>query len=227
MQAGFGQRWQGDIAILTASIKEACPQWKDNKEDLFSHPEIVKAMTDNVEKHYPKIGPFCKELRRQLKLLRSLHSDSLGALLPKELLEEAANTITFGVETVAFTYIAWHVLYDLRGIENDAMRTSKITAIKKRVTEEHKVQLTSQMASILDSFAEGSFELEGLSLPSVSEEAVKNSVLKEPARDPPGEQAGEADEAKMTEAKKTEAPSQPPKRASLSDRLRAAKKLKV
>ena len=79
--------------------------------------------------------------------MRHVQSDSAGHLVAKDELDGFQKKAVFGVETVAYTFLVWNLTFELRSVDNDAMRLDKIDGIKKKICVEHRVNLTSQMES--------------------------------------------------------------------------------
>ena len=96
------------------------------------------------------------------------------------MLVQANEVSTFGVETVAFTYLVWKVKNELVPTDNREMKVKMVGDLRKKITTEHKVKLTDQMEQVLKNFEEDK-EPEGLCLPGSSKAsqaaaAVKDSV---------------------------------------------------
>ena len=158
LEIAFQRFWSTDADAVCFAIEEACPKWTHVKQTLLSEPDVQKAMLDNVSTHYSKIGLLANELKRQLGLVRDLHKDGRGIIAglgveyvkPKETLADTA------IETVAYTYLLWHLLNDVIPSDKDlAARGKKIEAIETKVVKEHRVALTEQMKTIFTALKRG------------------------------------------------------------------------
>ena len=184
LEDAFVNFWTTDSDAVCSAIEEACPKWTHVKQTLLSEPVVQKAMLDNINIHYSKIGPLANELKKHLGLVRDLHKDGRGMIAwlgveyvqPKEVLADTA------IETVAYTYLLWHLLNDVIPSGQDlAARGKKIEAIDKhniktiakktkererererereaietKVAKEHRVALTDQMKAVFTALKRG------------------------------------------------------------------------
>ena len=107
-------------------------------------------------------------MKRQVGLVKDFHRDGRGILPglgpeyvhPKETLADVA------IETVAYTYLLRHLAHDVMQVDDISTRDSKRTAIKTKVTKEHRVALTEETISGFSALSRGKVP-EGMSLHGV------------------------------------------------------------
>ena len=155
LQAQVAAVWKADVDSLKAHLRGMCPKWESKRESLLTEDVLCKELLSNTA-NYAKIGPVAEELRYWGKEFRKLHGDNAGVLLPLEWLKEIGSAADFGIETVAFTYVIAHVRNEFRKLQGNAVQLAdSIQALKKKITEEHRVQLTPQMEEYFTDFIEG------------------------------------------------------------------------
>ena len=155
LQAQVAAVWKADVDSLKAHLRGMCPKWESKRESLLTEDVLCKELLSNTA-NYAKIGPVADELRYWGKEFRKLHGDNAGVLLPLEWLKEIGSAADFGIETVAFTYVIAHVRNEFRKLQGNAVQLAdSIQALKKKITEEHRVQLTPQMEEYFTDFIEG------------------------------------------------------------------------
>ena len=103
----FSTRWSSDMTVLCDALDQACPSWEPVRDTLLDEKIMVKAMVDN--ERYSSIAPLMNEVRNQIKLVKSIHSDRRGALVDAGLIQRAVRCSDFAVETVAFTFYLFKV----------------------------------------------------------------------------------------------------------------------
>jgi hypothetical protein len=123
----FRVSWTHDLQQLEDGMNAACPDWEAGKENLLREPGIIKLLCDNVGTHYSSIGPLANELREQLKLVRALQSDTHGFILEPTFLARLTKLPSFGVETVAYTFVAWQIVNEFPQIESLPLKKRKLT----------------------------------------------------------------------------------------------------
>ena len=86
---------------MMGAIDTFCPLWEPKRETLCTEKELVKQLAFMQPSHYKAIGPLCKRLKHQLKLMRTFKDP---AMIDVTLAKEVTRMCDFGVETVAFVF---------------------------------------------------------------------------------------------------------------------------
>ena len=154
-----GDAWTRDFTVLADGIRGMCPDWTDHRETLLDNSELVQLMLSN--KHYKKIGGLAGEIQEALRHLKVLHADDRGRVVSKEIADQAKNAATFGIETVAYTYMAHHLLAVFPSILDLQTMATRVAEVKYQIEHSHKVKLTGQMQKWCDEYVEGSRKAAG------------------------------------------------------------------
>ena len=100
-------------------------------------------------------------MEEQVKLAKAVHADGRGQVFSKisdarsDFLKDMGDVISFGVDTVGYTYLVYTIVNDLVLERNLQKCSTKIDALKTKLCVHHKVKLTDQMAHVLDELAVG------------------------------------------------------------------------
>ena len=161
LQEGYAATWQASMRSVAQALRDCCPAWQHARDTLLSNKDLIDQLCANVTKHYSKIGPLASELKEQVKLAKAVHADGHGQVLSKisdarsDFLKDMGDVISFGVDTVGYTYLVYTIVNDLVPERDLQKRITKIGALKTKLCVHHKVKLTDQMAHVLDELAVG------------------------------------------------------------------------
>jgi hypothetical protein len=153
--ASLAIMWRRDLISLKDQIDEACPKWSHFKETLLRNPVVLAALVDNIKHKYTQIGPMCNMVKDTLKSIKAIHADSHGFIIEPTLVAELKDIADYGVETVAYTYFAWHYMTDLPQVDSLPMRKKKVDDLIQKITKDHKVTLSTEILEALDAYKKG------------------------------------------------------------------------
>ena len=152
IQARFGESWTRDLTILNRLVEESCPNWQPYRETLLSNDAVVKTLLDNPK--YGQIGKLTSTMQVQLDLLKKVHSDRLGALVPAALTKQSRELMDLGVETVAFTFFFFEVKVSWNNVVNLTVAQKNVEALRKELAPSNVV-LTEEMRAHLKAWEDG------------------------------------------------------------------------
>ena len=95
------------------------PAWQRARGTPLRNKDLIDQFCANVAKHYSKIGPLASELQEQVKLAKAVHANGHGEVLSKisdarsDFLKDMGGAISFGVDTVGYTYLVYTIVNDL------------------------------------------------------------------------------------------------------------------
>ena len=137
IQAVMASRWMSDLQTLESGIRRMCPQWQDQKEVLLDCPEMCAELMKN--KHYRKIGGLSGEIGRAVKFLKCLHADGGPRLegFTREKIASFKSTANFGVETVAYTYMVYHLYTVFPKIGCSETMTTRVAEVTYNIETRH------------------------------------------------------------------------------------------
>jgi hypothetical protein len=177
---------------------------------------VLAALVDNIKQTYTQLGPMSNMAKDTLKLIKAIHADSLGFLIEPTLVAELKDIADYGVETVAFTYFAWHYMTDLPQVDSIPMRKKKVDDLIQKITKDRKVTLATEILEALDAYKKG----EPLPSAVLASASTPSRPPELPAAVPLAEPAAAAAAAAATEAEPEPVAIDAAKR-SLADRLKA------
>ena len=161
LQEGYAATWQASMRSVAEALQTCCPIWQHARDTLLSNKDLIEQLCSNVPKHYSQIGPLASQLREQVKLAKAVHLDGRGQVFSKtsdvgsDFLKDMGDVISFGVGTIAYTYMVCRIMDDLVPERNLQKCSTKIDEMKTKLCVHHKVKLTDQMAHVLDELAVG------------------------------------------------------------------------
>ena len=153
LEETMGDAWTNGLMLLTTGIKQMCPAWQGVRDTLLDHAEVVQQLLTNRD--YKKIGGLAGEITEALTLLKGLHADHRGRVVSKDVAQEAKDAMTFGIETVAFTYMCHHLTTVFPTITDLDSMATRVADVKYNIEHNHKVKLTDQMQRWCEEFCEG------------------------------------------------------------------------
>ena len=151
----FKVAWQKNLADLCSVIQGTAPKWKDNRETLLSHKDIITSFLDN-EKDIVPLGPKCQEIKDTIKILsrKSLGQERLGHLIDKKTLKQMNDIANYGVETLSFLFVIHYLFVDLPKLKNPDVMERTCNFVRKEIAD-REVTITEQMDIWLGEYAAG------------------------------------------------------------------------
>lgn len=175
--AVFREVWSADLKRLRDDLETRCPAWAHLRESFLSNPEVVEALCGNPK--YGSIGVLAGEVRMYVKMIKGLHSDRQGMVVPVELLSSSAQTADHGVETVAVTFFAYTVTKEFVKLKNQVLINNAI----RKLTDDLKptgISLTTQMSECLEKWGSGAMLLDDEQATTASHSTPAKSVQESP-----------------------------------------------
>ena len=155
VQADFTAVWNTALTHYASQLETFCPPWSLVRDELLQPKNIAVANALMDNKHYPSIGPLAAQLGKQIKVVKDLQSDKLGAVIQEGLLKRCRLAVDSGVETLAFTFACFNLLREW------PEKVLNVPMAKKAVKEFRKdlqatgVVLSSEINEAVDGWESG------------------------------------------------------------------------
>ena len=121
-------RMSAMMANAIDELENMCPEWPLFKETLMANEDMVSLMVTNP--HYGKIGDAAASLKELYKRVQAMQRDGLGSIVDIPLLTSARQAVTFGLETVGFTYFLFQMIFRIAKLESQAVATMAREGVK-------------------------------------------------------------------------------------------------
>jgi len=135
--------------------KQIPPAFMASRSSLFSNDDLCMCLLQRTEE-YQRIGPFCAEALEFARLIKLLHSDSLGATIPVALQKRLGTLCNDGIEYVCFVYALHYIRREFTTYAKGSEKLLKGCEAVRAKFVKHKVSLTDELDSILKSLEQGS-----------------------------------------------------------------------
>ena len=144
VQSSFHDFLQEQLTLRTELVLKRCPDWFENKDDLFEHPELLHKLRFNPE--WDNLNIAVKEIKPWNELAKKLQK--LRVMVPTSAINVAKRAKNFGNDTICITYAIWSITTSIVGTSNPAIRSEKVKELRKRLAakkydvEEHSTLTT-------------------------------------------------------------------------------------